>query len=185
MRWPLILALLLLGGCSALSEQQCRLGDWYGLGYQDGQAGRTRTHLDEYHKSCAEYAITPDLERWQAGYDKGLAFYCIPELAYAKGKNGDEYHGVCPNDASFRQRYERGRAEYQVQQQLDEIADELDRLQDERERVWKSYRHSQDDAERHELGHRLRQFEWHALDLQQQYMQIKQQQLQLLATPRE
>lgn len=106
-------------------------------------------------------------------------------MAYAKGKNGDEYHGVCPNDASFRQRYERGRAEYQVQQQLDEIADELDRLQDERERVWKSYRHSQDDAERHELGHRLRQFEWHALDLQQQYMQIKQQQLQLLATPRE
>ena len=91
MRWPLILALSLLGGCSALSEQQCRLGDWYGLGYQDGQAGRTRNRLDEYHKSCAEYAITPDLERWQAGYDKGLAFYCIPELAYAKGKNGDVF----------------------------------------------------------------------------------------------
>lgn len=185
MRLSIILALLLLSGCSALSEQQCRLGDWYGLGYQDGQAGRHRTRLDEYHKSCAEYAITPDLERWQAGYDKGLAFYCIPELAYAKGKNGEEYHGVCPNDASFRQRYERGRAEYQLQRQLDDIADELERLQDERERVWKSYHHSQDDAERHELRHQLNQYEWQALDLQQHYIQIQQQQVLLLATPRE
>ncbi len=179
------LALLLLAGCSALSEQQCHLGDWYGLGYQDGQAGRSRSRLEEYHKSCADYGVTPDPTRWQEGYDKGLAYYCIPELAYAKGKNGDEYHGVCPNDASFRHLYERGHQEYQLQQQLADIARELDRLDDEREHLWKSYRHSQDEGERHELRHRLQQMDWQEMELRQQHMATQQQQQLLLATPRD
>ncbi len=63
----LLVTLLWLSGCSTLSEQQCRLGDWYGLGYQDGQAGRTQARLANYHQDCAEYGITPYLKRRQEG----------------------------------------------------------------------------------------------------------------------
>ena len=183
MRLSLWFALIWLCGCSTLSEQQCRLGDWYGLGYQDGQAGRTRARLGAYHEDCAEFGITPDLTRWQEGYAKGLEYYCIPELAYAKGKQGETYQGVCPNDASFRQQFERGHQEYQLQQDLEELDDELDRLAGERDELWRHYRHSDDPHERHELRHRLDQLQWHEMELRHDYLQLHQQQLLLDGKP--
>ncbi|MGL5499365.1 MAG: DUF2799 domain-containing protein, partial [Aeromonas sobria] len=33
---------VLLAGCSALSEDECRTMSWYNLGYQDGSQGKTR-----------------------------------------------------------------------------------------------------------------------------------------------
>ena len=71
-----------------------------GMSLKRGRAGRTRARLGAYHEDCAEFGITPDLTRWQAGYAKGLEYYCIPELAYAKGKQG-EAHGQGPRGASL------------------------------------------------------------------------------------
>ncbi len=45
--------LLLLTGCSSLSESECRIGDWYGLGYQDGQTGQVRAHFRDYQHLSA------------------------------------------------------------------------------------------------------------------------------------
>lgn len=119
---------LILGGCSALSEEECRTVNWHHLGYQDGERGRPRDVVSQYGQSCAEYGIQPDRAEWEKGYQKGLELYCIPELAYRKGRNGDEYQGVCPNDASFMKQYQRGRDEYLVEKRIGELQQELSTL---------------------------------------------------------
>jgi len=118
---------LLLAGCSSLSEDECRTMSWYNLGYQDGEQGKTRNQARDYVSTCSEYGLKVDEAEWKRGYDKGLELYCIPELAYSKGKEGQEYRGVCPNDASFLKQYQRGYEEYQLATRLREISDELER----------------------------------------------------------
>lgn len=87
---------LLLAGCSSLSEEECRAMSWYNQGYQDGEQGKTRTATRDYKQTCGEYGLRVDEDEWQRGYAKGLELYCIPELAYSKGREGNEYLGVCP-----------------------------------------------------------------------------------------
>ena len=69
-----------------------------------------------------------DEDEWQRGYAKGLELYCIPELAYSKGRRGTNTWGVCPNDTSFTQ-FERGRQEYLLEQRLGELQQELERTE--------------------------------------------------------
>ncbi len=172
------LLLLLLVGCSALSEEQCRIGDWYTLGYQDGVNGKPKVpQLASYREACGKYGVTPDPARWQSGYDKGLAYYCLPELAYAKGKSGEEYQGVCPNDASFLANYQRGHKEFMVQQAFNEMHGQLQRLYDERARLWDRYRHTDDESARRELRYRLDRLDWAEMDLRQQMIELQSQQL--------
>ena len=70
-----------------------------------------------------------DEDEWQRGYAKGLELYCIPELAYSKGREGNEYLGVCPNDTSFLTQFERGRKEFLLEQRLGELQQELERTE--------------------------------------------------------
>ena len=60
MRAITALLFTLLTGCSALSEQQCRVGDWYTLGYQDGVNGKGKERLASYREACSEYGVVPD-----------------------------------------------------------------------------------------------------------------------------
>ena len=167
--------LLLLTGCSSLSESECRIGDWYGLGYQDGQTGQVRARFRDYQRDCAEYGVTADPERWQQGYSKGLALYCQPELAYAKGRAGEPYYGVCPNDSQFRPDYDRGYAEYRRDQQIEENRQQLMSLYDEQQRLWDKLVNSHDKDKRRQLRHQLEQLEWQRWQLEQQQLQLLQQ----------
>ena len=119
----------LLAGCSSLSEEECRAMSWYNQGYQDGEQGKTRSATRDYQKTCGEYGLKVDEAEWQRGYAKGLELYCIPELAYSKGREGSEYLGVCPNDTSFLTQFERGRKEYLLEQRLGELQQELERTE--------------------------------------------------------
>ncbi|QFI53760.1 DUF2799 domain-containing protein [Aeromonas simiae] len=142
----LILTLpLLLGACSTLSEEECRNASWYNLGYQDGERGRTQQEIPKYRESCNEYGVKVDETEWKRGYQKGLELFCIPELAYSKGRDGVEYLGVCPNDASFLKQYQRGRDEYLLNQRIAELQDELRRLDDEIGAVERKMRSSDGD----------------------------------------
>ncbi len=167
--------LLLLGGCSALSEEQCRAGDWYQLGYQDGQQGRTRQRLQEYTKACQEYRIQPDGLRWQEGYERGLEGYCQPQLAYSKGRAGQPYRGVCPDDASFRAEYQRGRAVYELHREVSRLEKALAQLHEEQDQLWHHYRHADDPRERAELRHRLRRLEWDEHELRHSLADARQE----------
>ncbi|MGL4206306.1 MAG: DUF2799 domain-containing protein [Aeromonadaceae bacterium] len=170
--------LLALAGCSTLSQEECQSSDWYSLGYQDGQAGKLQSQLQRYTQSCGEYGLHPDTARWQSGYAKGLEYYCIPELAYAKGKAGEEYQGVCPNDASFRARYQQGRREYLIAQELHDIDQHLRQLRAERDQLYSSYRQSGDDTLRREIRARLEQLDWMELDLRRHRLEVQSQQLE-------
>lgn len=171
----LALLLMLLSGCSSISESECHLGDWHGLGYQDGQSGQIRERFRTYQRECAEYGIAADPERWQQGYVKGLALYCQPELAYAKGRAGAPYYGVCPNDQLFRADYDRGYAEYRQEQQVEENRQRLMALYDEQQRLWEQLVNSQNPGQRRKLRDHLAQLEWQRWRLEQQQLQLLQQ----------
>ena len=89
-------AVLLTGGCAAMSETQCMNADWRLVGEQDGRAGRAQTRLSEYFKTCAQYGITPDRDEYTTGYEFGLTFYCTEHNGYLEGRSGRLYQGVCP-----------------------------------------------------------------------------------------
>lgn len=139
---------LLLGACAALSEEECRNASWYNLGYEDGERGHTSQVLGKYQESCGEYGLTVDQAEWQRGYQKGLELFCIPELAYNKGRDGVEYQGVCPNDTHFLKQYLQGREIFLLNQHIGELEDELDRLEGDLEQLERKIRASDNADER-------------------------------------
>ena len=102
MRRPVLLfALLCLGGCASLSENECRTASWEQIGYGDGSRGAARNREAAHVDACLEYGIAMDHEAWEAGYEQGLDLYCTPENALRIGIAGGEYKGVCPPESDF------------------------------------------------------------------------------------
>lgn len=124
------IAMVLLSGCATLSENQCRLGDWEGIGFSDGSNGYTLGRFEEHQKACAEYGVAPKLQEYQRGYEKGLAQYCVPSNGYVIGRQGKAYYGVCtgPGSDQFVQNYYAGKREYEVKTRLDEISRKMDEI---------------------------------------------------------
>ncbi|MBP7240672.1 DUF2799 domain-containing protein [Amaricoccus sp.] len=87
---------LFLGSCATLSEDACRGGDWQGVGYRDGAAGRAEGFLANHAEACAEYGIAPDAAAWLAGRAQGLHAYCTPQNAFEAGMRGGRLNPVCP-----------------------------------------------------------------------------------------
>lgn len=163
----------LLAGCSSLSEEECRSISWYNLGYQDGQQGHTRDALGSYQKSCSEYGVKVDEAEWQRGYAKGLELYCIPELAYRKGVNGEQYQGVCPNDATFLKQYQRGRQEYEVNQRMQSLQQELYRIEQQLGAIERRLHDNLSDAEREDYRSQRRYLQRQAEYIRQELFQLR------------
>jgi len=106
--------LLLVQGCASLNKDECMVADWRLIGYQDGVAGKSSSVLGSYRKDCAEYAVVPDLDAYQAGRAEGLLVYCKADNGYRLGKSGRGYPAVCTShlDADFRAAYDQGREIY-------------------------------------------------------------------------
>ena len=87
-----------LSGCASdrLSAGECRAADWRAQGIEDGRAGQPAAYFTRYVEDCAG-APTPDRTAWSAGRQDGLAHYCTPAGAYAAGREGRAYSGVCPD----------------------------------------------------------------------------------------
>jgi hypothetical protein len=81
-------ALLALGSCATLTEEECRAGDWFQIGVNDGAEGRGTDHIEAHRRACARAGVSPDVESWLRGRERGLRLYCRPEKAYAVGRNG-------------------------------------------------------------------------------------------------
>lgn len=112
------LGALALNGCETISEEQCLAGDWIGRGYQDGQAGRPGSRLNDYVEACAEHGVTPDPVAYEEGRQEGLLQYCVPEVGYRTGRDGGSYYNVCsgPAEADFMAGFQDGRVVYDAQQ---------------------------------------------------------------------
>lgn len=102
MKSPLFaVGLLLLTGCSTLSEQDCRQADWFQIGVRDGRFGEPAALLQQHQTACDRYAVV-DGAAYEAGRVQGLQDYCKLENALRLGLNGLRYKGTCPAEVDMR-----------------------------------------------------------------------------------
>lgn len=87
-----------LAGCASttLSSDECRAADWRAKGVEDGRAGQPAAYFARYVEECAGVA-SPDRAAWTLGRGEGLLTHCTPAGAYAAGREGRAYSGVCPD----------------------------------------------------------------------------------------
>jgi hypothetical protein len=68
-----MLGCLVLCGCAATAESDCRTSDWYALGERDATFGQ-RPLIERYADQCARYGVRPAesdyLAGWAIGYSK-------------------------------------------------------------------------------------------------------------------
>ena len=114
--WCPIVLSVFLAGCAAVSEDQCRSGNWEQIGYDAGRQGKDRDFLIRAERACLEYDIAADTDRLYLGYREGLRDYCRFLDAYELGLSGRSYYGVC-NNPRIQRDYNRGREVYLERQE--------------------------------------------------------------------
>lgn len=121
-------AVLLLQGCaSTMNENECVHVDWRTVGYEDGARGEPAHRLGQHRKACAEHAVTPDLEAYQAGRQEGLKSYCQPANGFHEGASGRSYAGSCPArlEEDFLGAYKAGRRLYDLESRLRDLNNQI------------------------------------------------------------
>ncbi len=128
----LIGLLLLITGCSTLSEEQCRLGDWQAVGYQDGVNGRDPMYLSKHLDACTDYGISPDKKAYSLGRDEGLKQFCTYDNGLSFGKSNRGYANVCPAELAkdFLRGYEKGKKVAKVQEEIYQVSSDIRTLED-------------------------------------------------------
>ncbi len=118
----------LTGGCASLSEDQCRQGSWYDIGFRDGLKGYRADYVFQHGEACAKYGISVNRQEYTRGYDDGLRQYCIPSNGYMVGLQGGAYNGVCkgPEADAFFRMYLKGKQVYEIEKRLTEINAEME-----------------------------------------------------------
>ncbi len=89
----------LLSSCATLSKEECSIGNWQTIGYNDGVAGYYADRLASHAKACAKVGVTPDYQAWERGRTLGLKQYCTVSNAYNIGRRGQRLNSVCPTDS--------------------------------------------------------------------------------------
>lgn len=128
MKYALSLAVLLfLAACATLSENECRAGDWYSIGRQDGADGRREDFILQHAKACNEFGIAPNRTQWLKGRAEGLRLYCTPESAFRVGRQGKILSPVCPvrNLAALERANERGLRLNRIELEIREIEGDI------------------------------------------------------------
>ena len=92
----LVVAAGALAGCATMSKEACLQGDWAGVGFKDGEAGRAQSRLDDHAKACAKAGVVPDAAPYFAAREQGLKLYCTQDRGFSEGRTGQSYAGVCP-----------------------------------------------------------------------------------------
>ena len=182
----------LLNGCATLSEEQCLIGDWYGIGVSDGAAGYGLNRVADHAETCARHGVSPNMTAYTEGRAQGLLSYCTPGVGFREGREGDGYAGVCPShlEADFlagysdgrlvlaaqtavntahndRSRYEQQARDIEAQIRNEETAAAAEGLTDEQRRVIRDrIRRLRDDRER--ALDAVRDAEWQARDAQRE-----------------
>ena len=126
-------SIYLLSSCATLSKQECVVGDWQTIGYNDGVAGYHSDRLASHTKACAKAGVAPDYQAWERGRQSGLQQYCTVNNAYNVGRRGRQLNTVCPvaNARVLQQANQQGLDYYKLDSQLDEDKRLLDTYQSE------------------------------------------------------
>lgn len=128
MKILLLLLLIVSTSCATLSEDECKSSDWHTLGLSNGKEGRNL--LSSHTKACAEYAIKPDISKYNKGLELGLQSYCTPENGYREGVAGKSYQRVCPIrlEVDFLKKYKIGKKIYDHLSELRRLESDVDRI---------------------------------------------------------
>lgn len=122
----------MLAACDPISEEQCQIGDWAGLGLKDGQAGRPLSRLNDYAEICSAIGITPDTRAYSNARNVGLQSFCTPQNAYSVGRAGNSIGNVCPPLAmpQLTAANTHGLTYHEYQDQIDSAERRIDDYQD-------------------------------------------------------
>ena len=120
-------ALLALASCTTLTEEECRAGDWFGIGVSDGAEGRPVGRLEGHRRACADVGVIPDAEAWLRGRERGLRQYCVPARAYDVGRRGLPIAEGCTaaERAAMSPAYDTGRQWFRLEEQIDSARDDI------------------------------------------------------------
>jgi hypothetical protein len=123
-------ALLSLGSCATMSEDQCLAGDWGQQGYNDGYAGLSESRLEDHAKACEKYGVVPNSAAYFSAREDGLRGYCVPERAFSEAARGNSYAGVCrgPVEGAFLSAWSDGESLYRAEQAVSEARSRIDSL---------------------------------------------------------
>ena len=115
-----LVLLVLLGGCAAMTVEECKVARWGEVGLRDGLAGEPLGKLNALVKDCAEAHVAVDTPTYLQGRDQGLLTYCRLDNAPRQGLAGKTYSGACPAsiDGEFYRRFAIGREVYDANQQM-------------------------------------------------------------------
>lgn len=126
MKYLFLLCVLFITGCASLSEDECKKGDWEGLGFKDAMKGYTEGRTDSYQKACSEYGISVDQAKYDKGFQNGLKKFCTFNKGLELGLAGRENHLPCEKISSdFKVAYQKGYAEFIITRKKKEAVEAL------------------------------------------------------------
>ena len=130
MRFIWFLPLLTLAACASLSEDECKAGDWYAVGYEDGTNGREPDFLLNHAKACNQFGVAPVRARWEEGRQDGLPVYCRPARAWKEGAEGRRLRPVCPVEKlpALQRAHDRGERYRWINDEIDDAAREISQI---------------------------------------------------------
>lgn len=85
-----------LSGCATMSRDECRQGDWLGVGQRDGAEGHPPSRIERHAEACSSFGIAANAAAYRAGWDRGILLYCTPQNGFETGRRNESYHGLCP-----------------------------------------------------------------------------------------
>lgn len=120
-------ALVALGSCATLTEEECRAGDWRQIGVADGAEGYGSGRLDLHRRACADTGVVPDAAAWARGRAEGLRLYCTPARAYRVAREGRTLREGCTAAelARLRPAYEHGRAYWRYEMDIQSLRSDI------------------------------------------------------------
>jgi len=123
--------LFALGGCAAVTKEQCVAGDWSELGKAHASVGKPTSHLDDVVKSCGRHGITPDTNAYLSGWHRGVQNYCTPLNGFTLGKQYKTKSPICPPAlaSGFEHAYQLGFVIWTAENRVDEARSEIRSLE--------------------------------------------------------
>lgn len=111
---------LAVNGCATLDKNECLTANWESIGYEDGTKGYTASHIGNHRKACAKHGVTPNLDLYTKGRERGLVQYCRASVGYRTGASGRSYKNVCPaiSEGEFLKGYRFGQRIYKVNSRI-------------------------------------------------------------------
>ena len=127
-----MLVLVGLTGCATtMSEEECLVGDWRTIGFEDGSVGKDVRDISRYRKACDDYGVTVDLVAYRQGHDEGMVIFCQPASGFELGASGQPFNDYCPEALrpEFYAAFEDGNRVFKLRGDLNFREQELERNQ--------------------------------------------------------